>query len=63
MLPFQIDPSWYERRWYGKPAAAKRRWLPTLIRVRARLTASGRARPLARETAALVASRLDEGLS
>jgi hypothetical protein len=63
MLPFQIDPSWYERHWCGKPAAAKRPWLSALIRLGARLAASGRARPQARETAALVASRLDERLS
>jgi hypothetical protein len=63
MLPFPIDPSWYERYWYGKPAAAKGRRLPALIRLAARLTASGLAWPQARQTAAVAASRLDERLS
>jgi hypothetical protein len=63
MLPFQIDPSWYERYWYGEPPPAKGRLLPALIRLAARLSAWGLARPHAREALARTGSRLGARLS
>ncbi|MGO8920524.1 MAG: hypothetical protein ACLQJR_31905 [Stellaceae bacterium] len=26
MLPFTVDPSWYETYWYGKRPTRRRRW-------------------------------------